>query len=494
MFENPEAVQQALNSGFGRRRILVVGDLMLDRYLWGQVRRISPEAPVPVVHLTRRTHSAGGAANVARNLAALGLEVHLAGVTGNDEGRAALLADLAADGIRTEAVTIAGDRATTVKTRIIGDHQQMLRIDEESNRPLVQEDEFALREAILPLMAGAAALVLSDYAKGVLSEALCHRLLAEARVLGLPVLVDPKGQDFAKYAGASLITPNRAELSQATGVPREDLAGLLGAATTLRGELDLGLLVLTLSELGLALVDGSGTRRIPAQAREVFDVSGAGDTVIATFAAGLASGLGVGDTAHLANLAAGAVVGKVGTVPITKADLLAAIQGESAQEQAAKIMELTSAQTRVQGWQAAGERVVFTNGCFDLLHVGHVSYLELARRQGQRLVVGLNTDSSVRALKGPERPLIGEQDRARVLAALAAVDAVVLFDGATPLELILALHPDVLAKGADYREEEVVGASEVKSWGGQLVLIPLVDNRSTTGIIQRLGTSPGRQA
>lgn len=494
MFENPEAVQQALNSGFGRRRILVVGDLMLDRYLWGQVRRISPEAPVPVVHLTRRTHSAGGAANVARNLATLGLEVHLAGVTGNDEGRTALLADLAADGIRTQAVTIARDRATTVKTRVIGDHQQMLRIDEESNRPLVQEDEFALREAILPLMAGAGALVLSDYAKGVLSEALCHCLLAEARVLGLPVLVDPKGQDFAKYAGSSLITPNRAELSQATGVPREDLAGLLGAAAALRGELNLGLLVLTLSELGLALVDGSGTRRIPAQAREVFDVSGAGDTVIATFAAGLAAGLGVGDTAHLANLAAGAVVGKVGTVPITKADLLAAIQGESAQEQAGKIMELTSAKARVQGWQAAGERVVFTNGCFDLLHVGHVSYLELARRQGQRLVVGLNTDSSVRALKGPERPLISEQDRARVLAALAAVDAVVLFDGATPLELILALHPDVLAKGADYREEEVVGASEVKSWGGQLVLIPLVDNRSTTGIIQRLGTSLGRQS
>ncbi|MBP6583420.1 MAG: D-glycero-beta-D-manno-heptose 1-phosphate adenylyltransferase, partial [Chromatiaceae bacterium] len=321
---------------------------------------------------------------------------------------------------------------------------------------------------------------------------LCQRLLAAARAQGLPVLVDPKGRDFAKYAGASLITPNRAELALTTGVPREDLAGLLQAAVSLREGLDLGLLVLTLSELGLALVDGSGTRRIPALAREVFDVSGAGDTVIATFAAGLAAGLGASDTAHLANLAAGVVVGKVGTVPITGAELLAAISGEMALEQAAKILVLTSAQTRVQGWQAGGERVVFTNGCFDLLHVGHVSYLELARRQGQRLVVGLNTDQSVRTLKGPERPLIGEQDRARVLAALAAVDAVVLFDEATPLELILALRPDVLAKGADYREDEVVGAPEVKAWGGQVVLIPLVDDRSTTGIIQRLGGAGGK--
>jgi len=307
-----------------------------------------------------------------------------------------------------------------------------------------------------------------------------------ARAEGIPVLVDPKGRDFAKYAGASLITPNRAELAWATGVPREDLSGLLAAAGKLRRELDLGLLVLTLSELGLALVDAEKTRRIPALAREVFDVSGAGDTVIATFAAGLAAGLGATDTAHLANLAAGVVVGKVGTVPIARVDLLAAISGESALEQAAKIIDLTTAKARVQGWQAAGERVVFTNGCFDLLHVGHVSYLEHARRHGQRLVVGLNTDRSVRALKGPARPLIGEDDRARVLAALASVDAVVLFDEATPLDLILALRPDILAKGADYREEAVVGAPEVKSWGGLLVLIPLVEDRSTTGIIQRM--------
>ena len=486
MFTHPEAVLEAVRSGFGARRVLVVGDLMLDRYLWGEVQRISPEAPVPVVRLGRRTQSAGGAANVARNLTHLGLRVQLAGLTGDDPDRTALLAALAADGIQTQAVIPAADRATTVKTRVIGNHQQMLRIDEESTQPLTPTDESHLWTALEPLLPGAAALVLSDYDKGVLTAALCQRLIPAAQALGIPVLVDPKGRDFSKYAGASLITPNRAELALATGQPRADLPGLLAAAAELRRDLDLGLLVLTLSELGLALVDDKGPRRIPALAREVFDVSGAGDTVIATFAAGLAAGLGRDDTAHLANLAAGVVVGKVGTFPITREELLAAISGEAALEQAAKVLDRAGARARVQAWQAAGERVVFTNGCFDLLHVGHVTYLERARRQGQRLVVGLNTDRSVRALKGHQRPLIAEADRARVLAALAAVDAVVLFDEDTPLDLILLLRPDVLVKGADYTEETVVGAPEVKSWGGQVVLIPLVADRSTTGIIQRL--------
>ena len=491
MFADPEAVLAAIRSGFGGRQVLVVGDLMLDRYLWGDVQRISPEAPVPVVRLARRTQTAGGAANVARNLAALGLRVEVAGATGADEGRNALLAALAADGIRSQAVMTSQDRATTVKTRIIGNHQQMLRIDEETSQPLSPLDQEALLAALLPLLAEASVLVLSDYAKGVLTPGLCRELIAAARSRGLPVLVDPKGRDFAKYAGASLMTPNRAELALATGAAREDLAALLTTAAQVRRDFDLDLLVLTLSELGLAMVDGAGTRRIPALAREVFDVSGAGDTVIATFAAGLAAGLSVTDTAHLANLAAGVVVGKVGTVPITRAELLAAISGEAALEQAAKIMDWGAARTRVQEWQAAGDLVVFTNGCFDLLHVGHVSYLEQARRQGQRLVIGLNTDRSVRALKGPQRPLIGEVDRARVLAALAAVDAVVLFDQDTPLELILTLRPDVLAKGADYREEGVVGALEVKAWGGQVVLIPLVVNRSTTDILDRARASSG---
>jgi D-beta-D-heptose 7-phosphate kinase/D-beta-D-heptose 1-phosphate adenosyltransferase len=333
-------------------------------------------------------------------------------------------------------------------------------------------------------------LLLSDYAKGVLSGDLCARLIAAGAARGVPVLVDPKGRDFGRYRGATVLTPNRVELALATGVDAADLDGLLRRAASLRAELGLEVLVLTLGELGMALVAEGGTTRVPALAREVFDVSGAGDTVIATMAAGRAAGLDPLDTAHLANLAAGVVVGHRGTAAITAGELAAAIAGEAALEQAAKVQGLAGMQARVAQWRAGGERIVFTNGCFDLLHVGHVTYLERARRHGQRLVVGLNSDRSVRALKGPRRPLIGEQDRARVLAALAAVDGVVLFDEATPIELIRALRPDVLAKGADYREEDVVGAAEVKGWGGQVVLVPLVADQSTTGIVARLRVEP----
>jgi D-beta-D-heptose 7-phosphate kinase/D-beta-D-heptose 1-phosphate adenosyltransferase len=328
--------------------------------------------------------------------------------------------------------------------------------------------------------------VLSDYAKGVLTGDLCARLIALAKAASVPVLVDPKGQSFQRYAGATLITPNRAELAVAAGVDADDLDALLAAAVAMRASLGLDQVMLTLGELGIALAGADGIQRIPAMAREVFDVSGAGDTVIAAVAAGRAAGLDPVDSAHLANLAAGVVVGKVGTAAITAVELAAAIADESALEQALKIGSLDQVLDRVRQWRERGERIVFTNGCFDLLHVGHVTYLERARRHGHRLVVGLNTDRSVRALKGAQRPLINQADRARVLAALAAVDAVVLFDEDTPIDLIRRIQPDVLAKGADYREEDVVGATEVKRWGGQVVLVPLVDDRSTSGIIQRM--------
>lgn len=486
MFDDTDSAPGEVLGGFATRKVLVVGDLMLDRFLWGQVERISPEAPVPVVTLERETHSAGGAANVARNLVGLGLHVFLVGVTGNDPSRDLLLEDLQKDNLVTDGVLVARDRGTTVKTRVLGNHQQIIRIDEERTTPLAKSDEDFLLAAALERLAHADALLLSDYAKGALTEHLCRALIESARALDLPILVDPKGKDFGRYAGATLITPNRRELALATGVDAQDLDALLAAGSAMRETLDLGFLVLTLGEQGLLLIEPDGNHQIPAIAQEVFDVSGAGDTVIATFAAGLAAGLGHVDTAHLANLAAGTVVGKLGTVAITAKELLAAISGEAALEQAAKIREPTAAEAQVRRWQADGERVVFTNGCFDLLHVGHVTYLERARRYGHRLVVGLNTDASVRRLKGPERPLIGQDDRARVLAALASVDAVVLFDQDTPLALIEQLRPDVLAKGADYREEQVVGAGQVKSWGGRVVLVPLVGDLSTTGIIERM--------
>jgi len=493
MFAQPQSVEEHVRRGFSRRRVVVVGDLMLDRYLWGRVERISPEAPVPVVRLERESETAGGAANVGRNLRSLGLDVVLIGVTGADAGRDLLLRELIKEGLSADGVLVAGDRCTTVKTRVVGNHQQMLRIDDERSASLGAGDEERLLAAATDRLGEADALLLSDYAKGVLSERVCRALIASAAARDLPVLVDPKGKDFSRYAGATLVTPNRGELALATGAPAQDLDALFAAGAAMREELDLGILVLTLGEQGMVLIEPDGNHQIPAVAREVFDVSGAGDTVIATFAAGLAGGLGHLDTAHLANLAAGVVVGKVGTAPITSEELLAAISGECALEQAAKVCTPSTAAVRIRRWQEGGERIVFTNGCFDLLHVGHVTYLERARRYGHRLVVGLNTDASVRRLKGPERPLIHQDDRARVLAALAAVDTVILFAEDTPLGLIEQLHPDVIAKGADYSEEQVVGASEVKSWGGRVVLVPLVEDRSTTRIIERVGDAGSRR-
>jgi D-beta-D-heptose 7-phosphate kinase/D-beta-D-heptose 1-phosphate adenosyltransferase len=304
--------------------------------------------------------------------------------------------------------------------------------------------------------------------------------------LNIPVLVDPKGRDYSKYAGATALTPNKRETADACGVSVHDSEALLTAAARLRESLKLDFLAVTRSEEGVSLIEESHTLHIPATAKQVFDVSGAGDTVIATLAAGLIAGLERRQALHLANLAAGVVVGKVGTAPIKYEELLRELTVEDSTQQANKVCTLEALLTRVAGWRAAGQKIVFTNGCFDLLHAGHVTYLEGARNLGDRLIVGLNTDRSVSALKGPTRPVIHEADRARVMAALESVDAVVLFDEDTPLDLIRAIRPDVLAKGSDYSEDQVVGGSDVKSWGGRVALVDLVPGRSTTKIIGKL--------
>ena len=341
MFDSLDAVLAEPGNGFAHRRILVLGDLMLDRHLWGQVRRISPEAPVPILRIERQTETPGGAANVARNLAALGMDVRLVGVTGDDPGRAALLRELERDGICADAVLVADDRPTTVKTRAIGNHQQMIRIDDEYTEALCPADEERLLAAVALALPKATALVLSDYAKGVLTPAVCARAIQLARERGIPMLVDPKGLDFSRYRGATTMTPNREELALASGVPSQNTEALLIAAESTRKDLGLEFLVLTLGEQGMVLLESSGRRHIPAVAREVFDVSGAGDTVIATFAAGLAAGFSRNDAAHLANLAAGIVVGKVGTASVSAGDLLGALKQESALEQADKVCDLS---------------------------------------------------------------------------------------------------------------------------------------------------------
>ncbi|QFY41817.1 D-glycero-beta-D-manno-heptose-7-phosphate kinase [Candidatus Methylospira mobilis] len=469
---------------------LVIGDLMLDRYLHGDVERISPEAPVPVVVLSRETECAGGAANVAANLAGLCMRTRLIGCIGDDDDGAKLERAIAAMGISTEGLHRSTTHPTIVKTRVLGGHQQMLRLDRERREPHAAADgEALLACALRQFNDNPTVIVLSDYAKGVLSPQLCQAVIAEARRRNIPVLVDPKGADYSKYAMATALTPNKRETAEACGVAPLDSAHLLEAAAALQSRLQLDFLAVTRSEEGISLIADGHVTDLPAVARQVFDVSGAGDTVIATLAAGLAVGLEREEALYLANVAAGIVVGKLGTVPITRLELLNELMLEDSMLQISKIGNLNTVRDKVSQWRAAGQRIVFTNGCFDLLHAGHVTYLEQARKLGDRLVLGLNTDRSVSALKGPSRPVVHENDRARVLAALEAVDAVVLFDEETPLLLIKALRPDVLVKGADYREEQVVGGSEVKSWGGEIALIDMVPGRSSSAIIERLRVS-----
>jgi D-beta-D-heptose 7-phosphate kinase/D-beta-D-heptose 1-phosphate adenosyltransferase len=500
MFNDLDTVRTLVSSGFRGLPILVVGDVMLDCYLWGEVERVSPEAPVPVVRLTRETERCGGAANVAANLAGLGLRPSIAGWVGQDrEGRA--LTDL----LKTAKVGIQDllpreNVPTIAKVRIIGGHQQMLRMDREAKTPPPPAFHQTLLERITQRLSEPdppAAIILSDYGKGTLSESVCQGLIQAARRQGIPILVDPKGTQYHKYRHATALSPNRDELAAALGQPNTGpLEALLSDGDALRRDLELDFLTVTLSEQGIALVDDQGIHRIPARAQEVFDVSGAGDTVIATLTAALAVGMKRMEAIHLANLAAGVVVGKVGTTPISRPELEAALSNERALDQSSKIQTLENALALIESWRLRRERIVFTNGCFDLLHVGHVTYLEQARRLGHRLVVGLNTDQSVHRLKGPSRPIIQESDRARVLAAMASVDLVILFDEDTPMRLIQTIQPNVLAKGADYREEEVVGAREVKAWGGEVALVSLIQGQSSSRIMddiqqrQCLGREP----
>ncbi len=485
--DNLHEIVSRIEGDWRETRVLVVGDLMLDRYIWGDVERISPEAPVPVVCLSRRSEQPGGAANVAMNIAGLGAQVTLAGFAGQDEDRAALEACLEQAGVTSRITTVAG-HPTTSKLRILGGRQQILRLDVERTKGYPREAYDALLAGLDAELANARAVVLSDYAKGTLSEEVCRAVIDRARAQGVPVLVDPKHRDFSRYRGATTICPNLQELSVATGIPPKETETLLAAAANMLPALALDYLTVTLSEKGIAVVQPEATRTFPAVARQVFDVSGAGDTVIATLALSLASGLPIESAVALANVAAGVVVSKVGTVPITRDELITSLMPEIELQASEKQLELAQLQTRVNAWRSKGDRVVFTNGCFDLLHVGHITLMEDARRQGDRLIVAINSDRSVSELKGPTRPVVQERDRGRVLAALAAVDAVIVFDEPTPLELICALKPDVIVKGGDYVEESVVGAKEVRSWGGVVKIVPTVEGFSTTRLIARAAT------
>jgi D-beta-D-heptose 7-phosphate kinase/D-beta-D-heptose 1-phosphate adenosyltransferase len=371
----------------------------------------------------------------------------------------------------------------------VGGRQQLLRLDIESKEKPRAEDQRRLRESVEQLVTKVHAVVISDYAKGSASAELCAAVIEAARLAAVPVFVDPKTADFAKYAGAAMVCPNLHELGLATGVETHDLEALLRAGERQREEHRLRYLVVTMSEKGIRMLSQVGTYHSPARAREVFDVSGAGDTVIATIAAAMASGVAVETAIDLANLAAGVVVGKMGTVPIAAHELVAALTPSSGVRGGEKVLDGDRLRRRIAEWRAAGETIVFTNGCFDLLHVGHVTLLEDCRRFGSKLVLGLNSDASVRRLKGAARPVVGEQERARVMAALAAVDAVVVFEEDTPIELIRTVRPDVLVKGGDYSVETVVGHEEVLAAGGRVEIVPTVEGFSTSHIVQKLAMS-----
>jgi D-beta-D-heptose 7-phosphate kinase/D-beta-D-heptose 1-phosphate adenosyltransferase len=489
MLPELHSILNLLEGNFSQLKILVIGDIMLDRYIHGEVERISPEAPVPILRHAQRYERAGGAANVAMNLAGLGCQAFLAGFWGNDSEQTELAAILERASIDTVGV-VSSSLPTISKTRIIGRMQQLLRLDIESRDLPPAIEAQRLLERATELVPKVHAVILSDYAKGALNAHLCEAVIRAARAAGIPILADPKTPDFSKYSGATTVCPNLGELAMATGIPAHHTEALLTAGQALVAEHDLQFLTVTMSEKGISLLRRDSKYHSPARAREVFDVSGAGDTVIATLAASLAGGLQIETAVELANLAAGIVVSKVGTVPITRHELVAALTPSSGLTAGEKILDLDRLKLRVAEWRASGETIVFTNGCFDLLHVGHITLLEECRRFGSKLVLGLNADASICRLKGPTRPIVGERERARVMAALAAVDAVVLFAEDTPLELIRAIRPNVLVKGGDYTIETVVGHEDVIASGGRIEIIPTVEGFSTTNIVKKLTANP----
>jgi D-beta-D-heptose 7-phosphate kinase/D-beta-D-heptose 1-phosphate adenosyltransferase len=474
-----------IEGGFAELRILVIGDVMLDRSIWGDVERISPEAPVPVLRSVRTTSAPGGAANVAMNLVGLGVKVAQSGFWGDDADMHELRGLLAAAAVDSSGMLLS-THSTISKTRVVSRNQQLLRIDVEQADPHPGAEHQALLSRCLQQVPGCDAIILSDYAKGVLSPDLCQAVIAAGRGHGIPVLVDPKGRDFQKYAGATTICPNLQELSLVTGIDRRNLQELLDSAQQLVALLNIDYMTVTMSEKGIRILYRDSSFHSPTRAREVFDVTGAGDTVIATLAASLAGGLTPEAAVNLANIAAGIVVAKTGTAPIAGHELIAEFTASSQMRGPDKILDLQQLLVRIAEWRASGDRIVFTNGCFDILHVGHITLLEQCREFGDKVIIGLNSDNSIKGLKGPSRPVVGENERARVLAALGATDAVIIFDEPTPLELIRSLRPDVLVKGGDYTVASIVGADDMTTWGGRVEIVPTVSGASTTSTIQKM--------
>lgn len=472
---------------FTGARVLVVGDVMLDRFVYGGVERISPEAPIPVMQAEREIVMPGGAGNVARNIAALGAEVVLIGLVG-DDGAADELNDVLTLERGVDARLVVDEaRRTIEKIRFIGSRQQLLRVDHENRAASTPAAIDTLVDAAKEALADCAVLVLSDYAKGALPDRVITALIIAAKTAGKPVLVDPKGSDYARYRGAYLVTPNRAEAALASGENCADDASAVKAGRKLVETAGIANVLVTRGAAGMTLVQGGDAPlHLAAEAREVFDVSGAGDTVVAVIAAALAMKRPLSLAARLANIAAGIVVAKVGTAVVHPDELRQALHMPDPHGIDAKVVSRQQARERVDAWRLRGERIGFTNGCFDLLHAGHLALLSEARAGCDRLIVAINADSSVRKLKGETRPVQDEKHRARLLAALGLVDLVIVFPEDTPIPLLEMLKPDLLIKGGDYGIDQVVGADIVQAYGGEVRVSRLVAGHSTTATIQKL--------
>ncbi len=469
------------------RRALCVGDVMLDRFIYGDVTRISPEAPIPVIRIKRELVAMGGSGNVVRNLATMGGNVDMVAVIGHDQAGHDLAAQMDAMNRITPHLLMDASRPTTIKTRYSAGSQQLLRADSESSAPLTPTMEEQLLSRARKVIDDCQIVILSDYAKGVLTNHVVREMIMLCREHGKPILIDPKGRDFGRYHGASLLTPNRKELAEATGLPITTIDEVEAAARKLIIDFDIDGVLAKLGGDGVCLVmKDTPAKHFHTVTKEVFDVSGAGDTVIATMAMAMAGGLSLNDCAALANIAGSIVVSKIGTATITLEEIEKELLRDQSSMGVDKIMTASEAADKAERWRGQGLKVGFTNGVFDLLHPGHLSSINQSRAACDKLIIALNSDASVKRLKGEARPVQNENARAAVLAALEAVDGVVIFGEDTPLELIKTIRPDTLVKGSDYTINQVVGAKEMESWGGHVILADLVQGHSTTAIIEKL--------
>ena len=466
--------------------IVVVGDVILDEYIDGEINRISPEAPVGVLDCKSETYMLGGAANVAANVVKLGCKAALIGVTGVDTAAAELKSLLKKEKIDAALVVTSKDRPTIKKSRIISRQQQLLRIDRENRSDIPKSVESRLIKNFKKALAKADGAIISDYNKGLLTKKFLREAISYAKKIGKPVVVDPKGDSFAKYKGASVVTPNRVELEKSTGIKCGDKKSVEKAARQIIKKQSISCVLATLGSGGMALFTNKGESHFfPTVAQEVFDVTGAGDTVVAVFSAALLGGMLPEEAARLSNHAGGMQVAQLGASGISKKEIARSLAGAAGFDES-KIVTVKDAAAVAVSLRKQNKKVVFTNGCFDLIHFGHIQYLRKAKKLGHRLVVGLNSDSSVKRLKGANRPLLSEHDRAHILAALDCVDMVVIFDEGTPIKLIKAIKPEILVKGGDYKIDQIVGYKEIKKWGGKVLTLPYVKGNSTTGIIEKI--------